>query len=90
MELVLIRLSASHAMMRKSSHQVGFLEAANRKLLFSSRRSGDRMYEDRISPLKANAWGCVADRLAGNYRMLPNGITLATVLVSPAGRAISG
>jgi len=57
MELVLIRLSASHAMMRKSSHQVGFLEAANRKLLFSSRRSGDRMYEDRISPLKANAWG---------------------------------
>jgi hypothetical protein len=90
MELVLIRLSASHAMMRKSRCRVGFLEAANRKTLFSSRRDGDGMYEDRITPLKANAWGRLADGPAGNYRMLPNGITSATDLVCPAGRTILG
>jgi len=52
---VLIRLYASQAMMCKARHQVGFLEAALGKPLFSSRYNGDPLYEARITLMQANA-----------------------------------
>jgi len=48
-------MCVSDAMMRKARHQVGFLEAAGGRSLFSSRYIGDPYNEDRIALMQADA-----------------------------------
>jgi len=52
-------------MMRKSRHRFGFLEAAKSKPLFSSRCDSDRLYEDRITPLKGQRTRAHGGRTGG-------------------------
>jgi len=42
-------------MMLEARHQVGFLEAAGGKSLFSSRYNGNPQIEDRITLMQADA-----------------------------------
>jgi hypothetical protein len=72
--------------MRKSRHQIGFLEAPNDKSSFGSLRNSDRMLHDgRLAPLQACACRRQADRWLRTSRMLPNCVTTAAVLAFITG-----
>ena len=85
---VAIRFCADEAMMRKSRHQVGFLEAPNDHSSVLSAIATDCCMTDGLrccGPTHEDA-----RRIDGQPIMLPNCITTAAVLAFLAGCAIRG